>query len=79
MGALKDLDLESSTNVFVTADHGFSTISKESKTSSAARLSYPGVPAGQMPPGFIAIDLSIALGLPLHEPFAKGPEIDFRA
>jgi arylsulfatase A-like enzyme len=79
LGALKDLDLESTTNVFVTADHGFSTVSKESTTSLAARLSYPGVPFGQMPPGFIAIDLSIALGLPLYEPFANGAEIDYRA
>jgi hypothetical protein len=79
LAALKDLGLDSTTNVFITSDHGFSTISKESKTSPAARFSYPGVPAGQMPPGFIAIDLSIALGLPVHEPFAKGPAIDFRA
>jgi arylsulfatase A-like enzyme len=79
LAALKELGLDSTTNVFVTADHGFSTISKQSKTSPAANFSYPGVPAGQMPPGFIAIDLSIALGLPVHEPFAKGPEVDFRA
>jgi arylsulfatase A-like enzyme len=79
VAALKDLGLDSTTNVFITADHGFSTISKESKTSPSARFSYPDVPAGQMPPGFIAIDLSVALGLPVQEPFAKGPAIDFRA
>jgi len=76
---LKELGLDTQTNIFVTADHGFSTISKQSKTSPSAKLKYERVPEGQMPPGFIAIDLSIALGLPVHEPFAKGPEIDFRA
>jgi arylsulfatase A-like enzyme len=78
MAALKDLDLESSTNVFITADHGFSTVSKETSTSPAARLTFPNVPAGQLPPGFVAIDLAIALGLPMHEPFAKGPAIDYK-
>jgi arylsulfatase A-like enzyme len=79
LATLKELALDSTTNVFVTADHGFSTISKQSKTSPSAKLTYERVPEGQMPPGFIAIDLSIALGLPVHEPFAKGPEVDFRA
>jgi len=76
---LKELGLDTQTNIFITADHGFSTVSKQSKTSPSAKLKYERVPEGQMPPGFIAIDLSIALGLPVHEPFAKGPEIDFRA
>jgi arylsulfatase A-like enzyme len=76
---LQELALDTQTNVFITADHGFSTISKQSKTSPSAKLKYERVPEGQMPPGFIAIDLSIALGLPVHEPFAKGPEVDFRA
>ena len=79
LATLKELGLDSTTNIFVTADHGFSTISKQSKTSPSAKLKYERVPEGQMPPGFIAIDLSIALGLPVHEPFAKGPEVDFRA
>jgi arylsulfatase A-like enzyme len=79
LATLKELALDSTTNIFVTADHGFSTISKQSKTSPSAKLKYERVPEGQMPPGFIAIDLSIALGLPVHEPFAKGPEVDFRA
>jgi len=79
MTTLTELGLDATTNVFVTADHGFNTISKESKTSPSAKLKYESVPEGQMPPGYIAIDLSIALGLPVHEPFAKGPELDFRA
>jgi len=65
--ALKDLGLDTTTNVFVTSDHGFSTISKESKTSYAATLTYPDVPRGFLPPGFVAIDLAKALGLPLFD------------
>jgi arylsulfatase A-like enzyme len=78
IAALKELGLEGSTNIFVTADHGFSTVSKESATSPAAKLSFDKVPAGQLPPGFLAIDLAVALDLPLHEPFATGPALDFR-
>ncbi|MES2196266.1 MAG: alkaline phosphatase family protein [Pseudomonadota bacterium] len=79
VATLKDLGLESDTNVIVTADHGFSTVSKQSKTSPAARLTYDKVPAGQLPPGFLAIDLAHALGLPLQEPSAEGPGIDYKA
>jgi arylsulfatase A-like enzyme len=78
IAALKELGLEGSTNIFVTADHGFSTVSKESATSPAAKLRFEEVPAGHLPPGFLAIDLAVALDLPLHEPFAKGPVLDFR-
>jgi hypothetical protein len=79
MTALKDLGLDTDTNIFVTADHGFSTVSKQSKTSPAAKLKYDKVPEGQLPPGFLAIDLAHALGLPLHEPSADGPRVDYNA
>ena len=69
--ALVDLGLADTTDIFVTADHGFATISKESKTSPAARASYPDVPTGFLPPGFLAIDIATALGMPLHDPDAK--------
>src|SRR5271169_6182650 len=69
--ALADLGLADTTDIFVTADHGFATISKESKTSPAARASYSDVPAGLLPPGFLAIDIAAALGMPLHDPDAK--------
>src|SRR5262249_14460707 len=36
---LDELGLAASTNIIVSADHGFSTISKESKTSPAAKIS----------------------------------------
>lgn len=79
IATLKELGLETDTNIFVTADHGFSTVSKQSKTSPAAKLKYDKVPEGQLPPGFLAIDLAHALGLPLHEPNAEGPGVDYKA
>ena len=66
--ALVDLGLAETTNIIVAADHGFSTISKQSATSPAARASYPKVLPGLLPPGFLAIDLATALGLPLFNP-----------
>jgi arylsulfatase A-like enzyme len=76
---LKALGLDGNTNIFVTADHGFSTISKQSKTSPAAKLTYERIPEGQLPPGFLAIDLAEALGLPVHEPFLKAGPVDYKA
>src|ERR1700709_2160151 len=38
--SLDDLGLAANTNIIVSADHGFSTISKESKTSPAGKISY---------------------------------------
>lgn len=69
--ALEALGLAETTNVFATADHGFSTISKESKTSPATRASYADVPPGFLPPGFLAIDLAMELKLPIFDPDAK--------
>ncbi|HEX7759972.1 MAG TPA: alkaline phosphatase family protein [Caulobacteraceae bacterium] len=65
--ALHDLGLEDNTDVFVTADHGFSTISRQSQTSGAAKLSYRDTMPGFLPPGFLAIDLAKALNLPLND------------
>jgi hypothetical protein len=73
--ALADLALANTTDIFVTADHGFATISKESKTSSAARASYADVPPGLLPPGFVAIDIANALAMPLYDPDAKNARI----
>ncbi len=69
--ALDELGLAATTDIVVAADHGFSTISKESKTSPAAQASYDKVPAGLLPPGFLAIDLAKALALPLSDPDNK--------
>jgi hypothetical protein len=63
------------TNIVVAADHGFSTISKQSATSEAARASYAGVPDKFLPPGFLAIDLAEALRLPLFDPDSKNARV----
>jgi len=65
---LAELGLADSTDIIIAADHGFSVISKESKTSPAAQASYgDAVPKGFLPLGFLAIDLAKALSLPLFE------------
>ena len=59
----------------MTADHGFSTISKQSATSPAAKASYADVPAGLLPPASSRIDLAHALGMRLYDPDNQGAEI----
>jgi arylsulfatase A-like enzyme len=66
--ALNELGLADDTNIVVAADHGFSTISKESATSPAAKADYPDAPKGALPSGFLAIDIAQGLGLPLFDP-----------
>jgi arylsulfatase A-like enzyme len=66
--ALTSLGLADTTDIMVAADHGFSTISKESRTSPAAKGSYADVKPGMLPPGFVAVDLAKALQLPLFHP-----------
>ncbi|HUA54495.1 MAG TPA: alkaline phosphatase family protein [Candidatus Sulfotelmatobacter sp.] len=73
--ALVALGLADTTDIFVSADHGFSTISKESRTSPAASAHYADVPAGFLPPGFLALDLGAALGLKLFDPDDKNVEV----
>jgi len=73
--ALDDLGLAATTDIVIAADHGFSTISKESKTSPAAQVKYADVPEGLLPPGFVAIDLAKALALPLHDPDNKNAAV----
>jgi Type I phosphodiesterase / nucleotide pyrophosphatase len=66
--ALDDLGLAADTNIIIASDHGFSTISKESKTSAAAKASYDDTPRDFLPLGFLALDLAKALDLPLFDP-----------
>ncbi len=69
------------TDLFVTSDHGFATISKhEVDAAGTATKAYAStftykdatgrqeVNAGFLPPGFLAIDLAHALNLPLFDP-----------
>jgi hypothetical protein len=73
--ALDDLGLSTTTDIVIAADHGFSTISKESETSPAAKASYPDVHPGFLPPGFLAIDIAKVLGLPLYDPNNKNAQV----
>ena len=73
--ALGSLGLADKTDVFVTADHGFSTISKESKTSPAARAHYKGVLPDHLPAGFVALDVAAALDMPLFDPDNKNAQV----
>ncbi|MGI4791242.1 MAG: alkaline phosphatase family protein [Janthinobacterium lividum] len=78
---LKANGLAANTDIFVTADHGFSTISHheiaasgEATASYASTFTYKDaaghqqVNTGFVPPGFLAIDLAHDLSLPLYDP-----------
>jgi arylsulfatase A-like enzyme len=65
--ALKQQGLDKNTDIFVTADHGFLTISHESKTSPSAK-------DGQLAQGFLASDLASALSLPRINSNALGTD-----
>jgi predicted AlkP superfamily pyrophosphatase or phosphodiesterase len=73
--ALDDLGLAASTNIIISSDHGFSTISKQTKTSSAAKVTYEDTPKDFLPMGFLAIDLAKALDLPLFDPNDKNAPV----
>ena len=66
--ALDELGLAADTDIIIASDHGFSTISKESKTSPSAKVSYDDTPKDFLPLGFVALDLAKALDLPLFDP-----------
>src|SRR5438270_472702 len=73
--ALDELGLSGNTNIMVSSDHGFSTISKESKTSPSAKIAYDDTPKDFLPMGFLAIDLAKALNLPLFDPNDKNAKV----
>jgi hypothetical protein len=66
--ALTEHGLADSTNILIAADHGFSTVAKQSQTSGSAKATYADVPAGFLPPGFMSIDIAKGLGLSLYDP-----------
>jgi hypothetical protein len=66
--ALSELGLLDTTDIIVTADHGFSTISKDSQTSSTVKTKFADALPGHLPLGFVALDLAHALNLPLIDP-----------
>ena len=73
--ALDELGLAANTNIMIAADHGFSTISKQSKTSPSAGIAYDDTPKDFLPMGFLAIDLAKALNLPLFDPNNKNARV----
>src|SRR3974390_2762619 len=66
--ALGELGLLDTTDIIVTADHGFSTISKESQTSPSTKTKFSDALPGHLPPGFLSLDLANALSMPLIDP-----------
>jgi len=66
--ALKAQGLDKTTDIVVTADHGFATISKQSQTSASAKLTYRDTVPGFLPTGFLAADLSLWLKVPVWLP-----------
>jgi arylsulfatase A-like enzyme len=85
-------DVKASTDIFISSDHGFATISKQEisrtgrKTSSqAAQFTYFGssgnidTDQGMLPEGFLAIDLAIGLQTNLFDPNERAPEGDLDA
>jgi arylsulfatase A-like enzyme len=77
--ALADQGLDATTDIIVAADHGFSTISRESTSSTAARGHYEDVLPGFLPPGFVALDLARATGLKIWDPDKDYGEIGLNA
>ncbi len=69
LDALKALGLDRTTDVFVTADHGFSTISHGLPTDDGAIL-----PAS-LPQGFVAVDIAHWLDQKMFDPDADMGEI----
>ncbi|HTW34461.1 MAG TPA: alkaline phosphatase family protein [Rhizomicrobium sp.] len=70
MAELKDLGLDKTTDVFVTADHGFATIAKSVPDA------YGNLPPATYPQGFVAIEVSNWLGAKLFDPDAGYQELD---
>jgi len=76
MKALKDQGLDQTTDVFVTADHGFITINHASATSPSAHFDL-NLPLVDLTSGFLAVDLASALHLRLFDPGRAFMPVDF--
>jgi arylsulfatase A-like enzyme len=70
LDTLKKLGLDKTTDVFVTADHGFSTIAKSVPDAKG------DLPPATYPQGFVAIEVSNWLGQKLFDPDAGNQELD---
>ncbi len=74
--ALKQLGLDKTTDIFVTADHGFNTTAHASATSPSTRFG-AAAPPSDLSNGFLAVDLASALKLRLSNPDAAN--VDYSA
>ena len=74
--ALKEQGLDKTTDVFVTADHGFLTVAHASTTSPSAHMD-PNVPLAELAPGFLAVDVASALRLRLFDPMKNFASVDY--
>ncbi len=75
IAALKEQGLDKTTDIFVTADHGFLTISHASVTSPSAK--FGDAPLSDLANGFLAIDLAAALRLRLFNPSRNFVGVDY--
>jgi arylsulfatase A-like enzyme len=75
MAALKQQGLDKTTDIFVTADHGFLTVSHASATSPSAK--FGDAPLSDLANGFLAIDLAAALRLRLFNPSRNFVSVDY--
>jgi arylsulfatase A-like enzyme len=73
LDTLKALGLDKTTDVFVTADHGFSTISHSLPAEDG------GILPASLPQGFVAVDVARWLGQKMWDPDADNGEILFDA
>ncbi len=67
---LHDNKLEETTDVIVTSDHGFATISRNDINSQQEKTKSPSVQNGVLPYGFLAMDLAKHFGYSLFDPDA---------
>ena len=73
--ALDDLGQAASTNIIISSDHGFSTISRKARPVRRQRSPTTTCSRISSPMGFLAIDLAKALNLPLHDPNNKNAPV----
>jgi arylsulfatase A-like enzyme len=76
MAALKAQGLDKTTDVFVTADHGFTTVSHASASSPSAHFD-PVLPLADLNFGFLSVDLAASLHLRLFDPGHALMPVDF--
>jgi len=75
LAALKEQGLDKTTDIFVTADHGFVTVSQESRTSPSVK--FGDAPLSDLSNGFLAIDLASALHMRLFNPSRNFAGVDY--